>query len=183
MSGPLRGPALFDETAEGQPVVMPAPAAEDRAVEDAVQPAGIATAPETALREPLLFDMPEGLSAGRIDQGWAPGLLRPRAAPPGSLGWIAGGLGVLLIGWLALSAVGFVADQFARSAAMGTATALVFGAGLPAVLWGLWREVRSFRQLREAEGAWMEGDDPEFIHRSRGAPGRVVSIFADPTKG
>ena len=66
---------------------------------------------------------------------------------------------------------------------MGTATALVFGAGLPAVLWGLWREVRSFRQLREAEGAWMEGDDPEFIHRSRGAPGRVVSIFADSTKG
>jgi putative membrane protein len=106
---------------------------------------------EAAPAEPLLLDMPEGMSAGRIDQGWAPAVLRPRPAPPGSLGWIAGGLVVLLLGWLVLSAVGFVGDQFARSAAMGWSTVLVFGAGLLAVLWGLWREMRSFRQLRQVD--------------------------------
>jgi putative membrane protein len=116
--------------------------------------------------------MPEGLSTERIDQGWTPGLLRPRAAPSGSLGWIAGGMAVLLLGWLVLSAVGYVADQFARSTAMGIATVLVFGAGLLAVLRGLWREVRSFQQLSKVDAlrALLARDDAPVL------PARALAL-------
>ncbi|MBI0538386.1 hypothetical protein D9599_22745 [Roseomonas sp. KE2513] len=85
---------------------------------------------------------------------------------------MAAGLTVLLLGWLVLSAVGFVGDQFARSATLSWITVLVFGAGLLAVLWRVWREVRSFQQLRKVDAlrALLSQDDAPV------APARAVAL-------
>lgn len=122
---------LAQETGRPEPTAVAMP-------REAADPAAA-----SALPAPALLNLPEGMPAGRIDHGCDPGLLRPRAAPPGLLHPVAVGFAVLLVGWLVLSAVGFVGDQFARAPALGWATVVVFGAGLLAVLWGLWREARS----------------------------------------
>lgn len=154
MTGEYTGPILFDEpAAKATSVVTPVPELlpvgdEGHTGAEREKSAG---QPEVPVVEPLLLDMPEGLPTEREEQDWAPGLLRVRETPRGSLGWVAGGLTVLLSSWLVLSAVGFVSDQFARSAALGWATVLVFGAGLLAVLWGGWREVEAYQRLRQVD--------------------------------
>jgi putative membrane protein len=127
------------------------------------------TAPEqeipTALAEPLagpaLLDLPAGMPAGPVDHGLTGTRARPRASTPGALGPIAIGLAILLLGWFALSAAGFVADQFTRSDAAGWSAVAMLAAGLLAVLWGVRREVGAFRRLKEVEAlrALLREDD------------------------
>jgi putative membrane protein len=100
---------------------------------------------------PALLDATDDMPTGRIDHGWEPRLLRPPATVPNPLTWVAGGLGLLILGWLVLSAAGFVQDQFARSEAMGWVTLVVFSAALLAILWGLWSEARALRRLQQVE--------------------------------
>ncbi|WP_043840387.1 hypothetical protein [Muricoccus aerilatus] len=116
MTSAYAGPVLFDDPAEGQTatVIAPVPVpealpagSEGHAAAGAEDGAG---QPRAAVLGPALLDMPEGLSAGREEQDWAPGLLQAQEVPRGSLGWVAGSLAVILLGWLVLSAVGFVGD-------------------------------------------------------------------------
>jgi putative membrane protein len=69
----------------------------------------------------------------------------------GALGWIGAGLGILVIGGSSLALIGFVVDQMARSAALGWASLTVVTAGILAVLWGVTREIRSYRRLTRVD--------------------------------
>ena len=155
MTGEYARPVLFEDPNEGPttgvitPVPETLPAGSEGHITSRVKEG--AGQPKAPVSEPLLLNMPEGLSAGREDQDWAPGMLQVRKEPRGSLGWVAGGLTLIMLGGLVLSAVGFVSGQFARSAMMGWSTVLVLGVGLLAVLWGLWREMEAFQRLRQVD--------------------------------
>jgi putative membrane protein len=77
------------------------------------------------------------------------------AVPPsiglGALGWIGTGLGILVVGGSLLSLLGFVVDQMARSSALGWATLATVAAGVLAVLYGVGREIRSYRRLTRVD--------------------------------
>jgi len=77
------------------------------------------------------------------------------AAPPavglGALGWIGAGLGILVVGGALLSLIGFVVDQMARSTALGWASLVTVTAGVLAVLYGIGREIRSYRRLARVD--------------------------------
>jgi putative membrane protein len=77
------------------------------------------------------------------------------AAPPsvglGALGWIGTGLGILVVGGSLLSLIGFIVDQMARSSALGWATLATVAAGVLAVLYGVGREIRSYRRLTRVD--------------------------------
>jgi putative membrane protein len=75
----------------------------------------------------------------------------PPASGSGALGWIGAGLGILVIGGSLLSLIGFVADQMARSAWLGWASMATVTAGVFAVLWGVAREIRSYRRLTRVD--------------------------------
>jgi len=98
--------------------------------------------------EPALHDLPEGMDGGPVGGDWGPAILGARRRPASALNWIAGGLLLMLLGWLVLSAIGFVGDQFARGPTAGWITLAVFAAGLLAVLRGAWIELASLRRLR-----------------------------------
>ena len=98
------------------------------------------------------------LNPGFIDTTSAPPEALPvpvPLAPPspglGSLGWIGAGLGILVAGVSLLSLIGFVLDQMARSTALGWASLTTVSAGVLAVLWGVMREVRSYRRLARVD--------------------------------
>src|SRR5437016_4883753 len=64
---------------------------------------------------------------GKIDLDWEPEDLTQRAPGASSVSLLSWGVFLAVAGWLGLSAVGFVADQFARSAALGILALIVFG--------------------------------------------------------
>lgn len=149
-----------DETGPAPPPEPPRLLDEDGAVvEDALftaatgpamapaEEAEVAPSASPSHQEPALLDLPEGMADGPVDHGWAPAALAVRRAPPSPLNWIAGGLALLLLGWLVLSAAAFVQDGFARSPTNGWVTLGVFGAGLAAMAWGAWLEIAALRRL------------------------------------
>jgi putative membrane protein len=94
------------------------------------------------------------LNPGFIDTNSVPPEALPATVPlplptpgMGALGWIGAGLGILVLGGSLLSLIGFVVDQMARSAALGWASLATVVAGVFAVLWGVAREIRSYRRL------------------------------------
>ena len=98
------------------------------------------------------------LDPGFIDTPSAPPEAVPAvvpAAPPsvglGALGWIGVGLGILVVGGSLLSLIGFVADQMARSSALGWASLVTVAAGVLAVLYGIGREIGSYRRLTRVD--------------------------------
>jgi putative membrane protein len=97
--------------------------------------------------EPGFFDTssasPEALPAALPMPLPSPGL--------GALGWVGAGLGILVVGGSLLSLIGFVFDQMARSPALGWASLTTVLAGVCAVLWGVGREIRSYRRLTHVD--------------------------------
>jgi putative membrane protein len=98
------------------------------------------------------------LSPGFIDTTSEAPVAVPAPVPPlplnpglGPLGWIGAGLGILVVGGSLLSLIGFVLDQMARSPVLGWASLGVTGAGVAAVLWGVSREIRSYRRLTRVD--------------------------------
>jgi len=98
------------------------------------------------------------LNPGFIDTTSSPPNLVPATIPVGlptpglgTLGWIGAGLGILVVGGSLLSLIGFVADQMGRSAVLGWASFATVAAGVLAVLWGVAREVRSYRRLARVD--------------------------------
>lgn len=144
------GTATGDDLARGMARVALPPQTSPPAEPDASPP-----------QEPALLDLPEGMEAGPIDHGWAPAALTPRRPPPSPLNWIAGGLALLLLGWLVLSATAFVQDSFDRSATGGWITVAVFATALAAVLRGAWLETAAYRRLQgvDALRAALTRDD------------------------
>jgi putative membrane protein len=99
------------------------------------------------------------LDPGFIDSISAPPEALPARVPLppptpglGPVGWIAAGLGILVAGGSLLSLAGFVIDQMARSPALGWLSLATVGAGVLAVLWGIGREIRSYRRLTRVDG-------------------------------
>lgn len=99
------------------------------------------------------------LDPGFIDTTTAPPEALPTVVSPsppapglGALGWIGAGLGILVVGVSALSFIGFVVDQMARSTALGWASLVTVAAGVLAVLYGVAREVRSYQRLTRVDG-------------------------------
>jgi putative membrane protein len=69
----------------------------------------------------------------------------------GPLGWIGAGLCILVVGGSLLSLIGFVIDQMARSTALGWLSLVTIVAGVLAVLYGIGREIRSYRRLTHVD--------------------------------
>lgn len=113
------------------------------------------------LRGPVLLEADAAAPMGRIEPVWEPELLRTRRAGAGSLSWVAGGLALLVVGWLVLSAVAFVEEQFRRSTHLGVPAVLVFGTALLLVLRGVLLEMRAYRGLQRVDGlrALLAGRD------------------------
>jgi len=99
----------------------------------------------------ILDDSAEPMPTGRIEPDWEPASIGPAARAAGSLGWIAGGLAVLLGAWFVLSIAGFVADQFNRSDALGGATIALFAAGAAILGRGVVIETRAYSRLRTVD--------------------------------
>jgi putative membrane protein len=76
----------------------------------------------------------------------------PSTSPgAGALGWIGAGLGILVLGGSVLALIGFVLDQMARSPVLGWVSLAIVATGLLAVLWGVTREIRSYRRLTRVD--------------------------------
>jgi len=111
---------------------------------------------------------PPPISAETLERPLDPGFIDTISAPPealpmrvplplpapglGPVGWIAAGLGILVAGGSLLSLIGFVIDQMARSPVLGWISLATVSAGVLAVLWGIGREVRSYRRLTRVDG-------------------------------
>jgi putative membrane protein len=117
--------------------------------------------------DPTTPEPPPPVQAKTIERPLDPGFIETTSAPPealpaavpvprsspglGALGLIGAGLGVLVVGISMLSLAGFVIDQMARSAALGWASLATVTAGVSAVLWGVTREIRSYRRLTRVD--------------------------------
>jgi uncharacterized membrane protein YcjF (UPF0283 family) len=101
-------------------------------------------------RGPLLLE-PEANAPAVIDPGWQPASLAPQRAPRSTLGWLAGGLAVLLGSWAALSAATFIQDLFARSPALGALAAAGIGAGAVMIAIAITAETRAWRSLARVD--------------------------------
>lgn len=73
------------------------------------------------------------------------------APPASSLGLVAGGLGVLILGLALLQTGNFVAAQFDRAAWLGWLTLAVSGAGFGLIGAAIWRELRGLFSLRHVD--------------------------------
>lgn len=88
---------------------------------------------------------------GSVDTGWEPETLKPRRQARGSFSFMGSGIVLLLLGWLGLSMIGFVGDQFNRSEGLGVLTLIIFGGAFGLLLRGLGAEARSYRGLRKVD--------------------------------
>ncbi len=117
--------------------------------------------------DPATPEPPPPVQTTTIERPLDPGFFDTTSAPPealpatiplqlpapgmGSLGWVGAGLGILVVGVSCLSLIGFVLDQMARSVALGWTSLGTVSAGVLAVLWGVTREVRSYRRLTRVD--------------------------------
>jgi len=112
-------------------------------------------------------DPPPRMRTETTERSHDPGFIDTTSTPPeavraiipvrhsspglGALGWIGAGLGILVIGGSLLALTGFVVDQMARSVVLGWASLAIVTAGILAVLWGVTREIRSYRRLTRVD--------------------------------
>ena len=103
------------------------------------------------LAPPILLDALDEAPGDRVDHGWAPELIRPASVPAGSLAWLAGGLMLLAVGWIGLSMLDFMHEQFARSDRLGYFALAICLAAAGLVLRGVLIEVRAYGALLSVE--------------------------------
>ncbi len=77
---------------------------------------------------------------------------RRAARAPAPMPAALGGLALLLLALLGLDLANFLADQFARSTALGLLTFLLVLPPVGLLGWGMWREWEGFAGLRRADG-------------------------------
>lgn len=103
----------------------------------------------------------------------------PAVAPAARWGTAAlmlAGVAVLAVGFAALGAGNFVADQFARAAWLGWLTAGVAAAGFGLLGAGVWRELRGLWALEHVEALradFASGDAVRIMRAARDWAGRV----------
>jgi putative membrane protein len=120
------------------------------------------TLSETAPRPPRIL-LEEEAGAARLDHAWE-ATIQPAAIAPSSLSTLsllAIGLVSLILGFAALSAGNYVAEQFARAIWLGWLTLAVALGGFGAIGWAILREFRALFRLREvdaARAAFARGD-------------------------
>lgn len=91
----------------------------------------------------------------RLDFGWekAVAALPPAGRRWSSIGLVAAGAAVLVLGLSLLDAVNFVAAQFGRGAGLGALTLAVVVAGFGLIAWAIGREARGYLALRSVDRA------------------------------
>jgi uncharacterized membrane protein YcjF (UPF0283 family) len=105
---------------------------------------------------PMILEPDTTAPPGRITPVWEPRLLRASRKGISSLSWIAGGILTFVFGWLSLSAVEFVADQFHRSKEFGIATlAFVSLSGALAAV-GVFAEFSAYTRLKSVRKMSIE---------------------------
>ncbi|MBP0445706.1 DUF697 domain-containing protein [Roseomonas sp. SSH11] len=117
---------------------------------------------ETAPRPPRI-QLEEEAGPARIDLAWQEGTEPAALASPGlsTLSLLAIGIAILILGFSALAAGNYVAEQFARSAWLGWLTLALALAGFGAIFWAAYREFRALfllREVDEARAAFARGD-------------------------
>jgi putative membrane protein len=107
--------------------------------------------PATPPDGPLLLDAAEDSGRGPIDHAWEPEAFGKRPTGWNSSTMLAAGLALLIVGWVVLSGIGFVLDQFRRSGGLGALTLVVLGSALSMIIPAARVEVKSYRALRRVE--------------------------------
>ena len=119
---------------------------------------------ETIPRPPRII-VEEEAGPARLDHAWQAGT-NPVAIPSvgfSSLSLLAIGISALILGFSALAAGNYVAEQFARAPWLGWLTLALTIGGFGTVAWALAREFRALFRLREvdaARAAFARGDFP-----------------------
>jgi putative membrane protein len=106
----------------------------------------------------------EDIPMPRMEPEPLPAAQEPRGGV-GSAAFLLAGVGVLGIGLAVLATGNFVADQFARGAALGWATLAVAGTGFGLLGAGVWRELSGLFALRTVDRirAGLESGEPRRI--------------------
>jgi putative membrane protein len=124
---------------------------EDAADHPAISMATATTeAQVSASVEPRLLEA-DATQAGRVEPDWEPETLGPSQSGIRSLSFLSWGLALLAMGWLGLSVIGFIVDQFGRSTGLGTLTLIVVGPALALVGYGIRLEASAYRSLRNVD--------------------------------
>ncbi len=117
------------------------------------EPAGAASADASTTdmpRRPVLMEAaPDAPSV--IEPEWRAAVLVPEGGGGSTLGWLLGGVALLLLAWVGLSSVELVLAAFARAPAYGWAALAVVGAAVGMILWAGWREWRAWRALARVD--------------------------------
>ncbi|PZW51165.1 putative membrane protein [Humitalea rosea] len=122
---------------------------------------GFSDEPPPPQREPVLEPgFVETTTPAPAAPDWSPASTAPPATGVGALGWIAGGLCLLLGGSLVMSMIGFAMDQMARSPTLGFVTLGVQAAAVLALGAGAGMELRAWRRLRLVDGLRLALTDP-----------------------
>ena len=115
-----------------------------------VAAARVAASDAAPVRRPVLLE-PTADAPSVIDQGWRPAAVAAVAPGTGALGWLMGGVALLVLVWLALSGVELAWAAFDRAPAYGwVATAGLLAAGAM-IAWAGWAEWRAFRALARVD--------------------------------
>ncbi len=98
--------------------------------------------------------------AGRLEPEQLPMLLPEKASDRGTLGLVAWGAGILVVGLSALSIGNFIADQFTRAPWLGWLTLGVAAAGLGLIGTAVARELRFLHRLDDVDRLRGQLADP-----------------------
>jgi len=109
---------------------------------------GAAPAAEPPARPVLMAALPGAPAV--IEPDWQPALLGVPARAS-SLALLLGGVALLLLGWVGLSAAALVLAAFDRAPAYGWAAASVLGAAAAMIVAAGWREWRAWRTLARVD--------------------------------
>jgi hypothetical protein len=101
--------------------------------------------------QPGFIEVDSFAQKGPVSPGWEPELLKARAPYTSSLYSLTWGFSLLVVGWLTLSAIGFIEDQFNRSTGLGVLTLTIFGSALALLFRGLGAEAKTYRELRKVD--------------------------------
>jgi len=124
-----------------------------RFLDDKVPPPGIKPhqdPEDSSLRHPALLDPVAG-APSVIDPAWQPEAARATQGAGGAVGWVLGGVALLLVTWAALGAAELAGAAFAWSPVLGWAAVAALGGAVGMVAWGVWVEWRGFRSLAQVD--------------------------------
>lgn len=139
------------------------------------EPAGAPA--EDAPRRPVLMDAAPG-APSVIEPEWQAAALVPEGGGGSTLGWLLGGVGLLLLAWIGLSSVELVLAAFARAPAYGWAALAVVGTAAGMISWAGWREWRAWRALARVDRlrALLAGEGD--VERARAAALAWLAVVA-----